>query len=265
MTFLLQTIGELLNEQNLWAVLLIGGTLSVVNVVSTSVGLDRAQHPNKSRNNFSPSVKFSGVVVDHGSNYGDRGTDEKRRGRERETGRERIRSRSRRDGSKRETSKRRKSRDAQRDELPVSRLPPDAVVINLDDSEVERACVDVLDDEDEMAERRHDDYKERRGRRGHSKQREEVHWDQGTPHMHMRLRKRERHRTSEGGVSQRGILKRWTGRDGKARDGSKRRVGKSKRGGTDTKGEHYAKKKRRHKSERYEGARERSRHRVVQI
>lgn len=36
-----------MNEQNLWAVLIIGGTLSVLNVISTSVGLEQIQREDK--------------------------------------------------------------------------------------------------------------------------------------------------------------------------------------------------------------------------
>lgn len=64
-------MGELMNEQNLWAVLVIGGTLGIFNVITTSIGLERLQGNGKggvfgslvSAADGGSSVRFANSIV----------------------------------------------------------------------------------------------------------------------------------------------------------------------------------------------------------
>lgn len=236
--------------------LLIGGTLSVLNVVVTSVGLERVQNSNKRHGSSSPTVKFSGVIASDPSRD-ERNLDENKKSeRGRETKREKVHSK--RPGS----LKKKKSRDMHRDGSPISELPPDAVVINLGDSDEEQLPTNRFDGEDdEEVRRRHDRYSGSGRRREHLHEKESR-WERHKPHAHIRLRKRERHRTSESGVRERGILKRTVQRDRKVRDGSRNGRTKDRAGWSDRKGARPTKKKkRRHKHDKYEVTRKR----VMQI
>lgn len=226
------------------------------------MGLERVQNLNKLHGPSSPTVKFSGVVVSDPSrdsrNLG--GNKRVERGREKE--REKVRSK-RPDSVKRDAYKLKKSRNTHRDGSPISELPPDAVVINFGDSDEEELPANRFDDEDnEEARRRYDRYSGS-GRRRNDLQEKEPRWERHKRHAHIRLRKRERYRTSESGVRERGILKRTVERDRKVRDESKKERTKDKKTGwSDRKGARPTKmKKRRHKHDKYEV----TKNRVVQI
>lgn len=232
-----------MNEQNLWAVLLIGGTLSVFNVVLTSMGLERVQNSHNLHQSSSPTVKFSGVVVSDPSR-GDRHMEVNKKERERESGHEMVRS-SRKKGLKRGTSRRRKSPDMQKDRPPIAELPPDAVVIDLGDSDQERLPADTFDGGDDLeVGRKHGRY-DGSGRRREHLYRNEPRWERHMPQSHLRLRKRMRHKTPESGVRERGILKRTAGREVKVRDGKRKGRSKDKTGWSDRKEARSTKKKKR--------------------
>lgn len=104
------------------------------------------------------------------------------------------------------------------DRSPIPELPPDAVVIDLGDSDQKRLPADVFDEENNL------DVGQKHGRFGGGGGRSEPffrkdpRWESFMPQSHLRLRKTVRHKTFESGVSECGILKRSAVRDGKVRD-----------------------------------------------
>lgn len=217
-----QTIGELMNEQNLWAVLLVGGTLSILNVIMTSIGLEKVQTQSRTKNGSGTAVQFAdtgeqelGSVGEHVEATPD-------------VNNETIQ----------KHKKRRKSRDERKREPGVTRLSPDAISIDLEDDDSTPVVPHRRRKEDYEVEEppRRNGEGRTSGRHGRSSQ-GDVKRSSKRAQVVREDRVREQEKTASG-VRDRGILK----RAGVAVAGEKGKAVKER--------EHRAKKKKKKKKER---------------